>query len=252
LAISGIPPFAGFFSKDEILAHAFEANPVVWGLALLTSLLTAFYMFRLLFLTFFGTSRASHDTLHHIHESPASITLPLMALAALSTVGGWIGIPESLGGSNRIHEFLNPVFAKSQSLMAADHLNHATEYTLMTTVMVLTLVMITVAYFFYVKRSTIPVEEGAKLNPVHQLLYRKYFVDELYDKIIVKPLYRMASMLDSLVERLGIDRLVNSVGDSVVDGSSVMRLLQTGNIGFYVFAMVVGIILMLATTLMMK
>jgi NADH-quinone oxidoreductase subunit L len=252
LAISGIPPFAGFFSKDEILAHAFEANPVVWGMALLTSLLTAFYMFRLLFLTFFGTPRADRDTLHHIHESPPSITLPLIALAVLSTVGGWIGIPEALTGSNRIHEFLSPVFAKSQSLMTADHLNHATEYTLMTTVIILTLLMIIAAYFYYVRRSAVPVGEGAKLNMVHQLLYRKYFVDDLYDKIIVKPLYRMATALDSLVERLGIDRLVNSVGDSVVEGSSVMRLLQTGNIGFYVFAMVVGIILMLATTLMMK
>jgi len=252
LAISGIPPFAGFFSKDEILARAFEVNPVIWGIALLASLLTAFYMFRLLFLTFYGEGRAGHDSLHHIHESPASMTLPLIALAVLSTVGGWIGIPEALSGSNRIHEFLNPVFAKSQSLMTEDPLNHATEYILMSTVIVLTLVMIAMAYIMYVKRNNVPVEEGVKLNPVHQVVYHKYFVDELYDRIIVKPLYRIASMLDSMVERLGIDRLVNSAGNAVVDGSSVVRLLQTGNIGFYVFAMVVGIILMLATTLIMK
>jgi len=144
LAISGIPPFAGFFSKDEILAHAFGASPVVWGIALLASLLTAFYMFRLLFLVFFGTLRVGHYSFHHIHESPASMRLPLIALAVLSTVGGWIGIPEALSGSNRIQEFLNPVFAKSQSLMTADHLNAATEFTLMTTVIVLTLVMIAV------------------------------------------------------------------------------------------------------------
>jgi NADH-quinone oxidoreductase subunit L len=252
LAISGIPPFAGFFSKDEILARAFEVNPVIWGIALLASLLTAFYMFRLLFLTFYGEGRAGHDSLHHIHESPASMTLPLIALAVLSTVGGWIGIPEALSGSNRIHEFLNPVFAKSQSLMTEDHLDHATEYTLMTAVIVLTLAMIVIAYLMYVKRNNVPVEEGAKLNPVHEVVYNKYFVDELYDRTIVKPLYWIASMLDSMVERLGIDRLVNSAGNAVVDGSSVVRLLQTGNIGFYVFAMVVGIILMLATTLIMK
>ena len=136
--------------------------------------------------------------------------------------------------------------------MSEDHLNHATEYILMFTVIVLTLVMIVIAYLMYVKRNTVPVEEGAKLNPVHQVVYHKYFVDELYDRIIVKPLYWIASMLDSMVERLGIDRLVNSAGNAVVDGSSVIRLLQTGNIGFYVFAMVVGIILMLATTLIMK
>jgi len=252
LAISGIPPFAGFFSKDEILARAFEVNPVIWGIALLASLLTAFYMFRLFFLTFYGEGRAGHDSLHHVHESPASMTLPLIVLAVLSIVGGWIGIPEALSGSNRIHEFLNPVFAKSQSLMTEDPLNHATEYILMSTVIVLTLVMIVIAYLSYVKRKNVPVEEGVKLNPVHQVVYHKYFVDELYDRIIVKPLYWIASMLDSMVERLGIDRLVNSAGDAVVDGSSVIRLLQTGNIGFYVFAMVVGIILMLATTLIMK
>ena len=96
------------------------------------------------------------------------------------------------------------------------------------------------------------MEEGVKLTPVHRLVYNKYFIDELYDSIIVKPLYRISSMFDSLVERLGIDRLVNSVGEAVVDGSSVARLLQTGNIGFYVFAMVIGIILMLATTIIMK
>ncbi len=252
LAISGIPPFAGFFSKDEILARAFEVNPVVWGIALLASLLTAFYMFRLLFLTFYGELRAGHYSFHHVHESPASMTLPLIALAALSTVGGWMGIPEVLAGSNRIHEFLNPVFAKSQSLMAADHLNHAKEYTLMTTVVVLTVVMIAMAYVIYVRWNKIPVEEGARLNPVHELVYKKYFVDELYDRIIVKPLYWLASTLDSVVERLGIDRLVNSTGNAVVDGSSVVRMLQTGNIGFYVFVMVIGIILMLATTLIMK
>jgi len=87
----------------------------------------------------------------------------------------------------------------------------------------------------YVKRNNVPVEEGVKLNPVHEVVYHKYFVDELYDRIIVKPLYWIASMLDSMVERLGIDRLVNSAGNTVVDGSSVVRLLQTGNIGFYVF-----------------
>jgi len=219
---------------------------------LLASLLTVFYMFRLLFLTFYGALRAGHYSFHHAHESPPSMTLPLIALAVLSTLGGGIGIPEALLGSNRIHEFLNPVFAKSQSLMTADHITHTAEYTLMATVIVLTLAMIIAAYFIYIKWNMVPAQDGAKLNPVHQLVYRKYLVDELYDRIIVKPLYWIASMLDSMVERLGIDRLVNSAGDAVVDGSSVIRLLQTGNIGFYVFAMVVGIILMLATTLIMK
>ena len=247
LAISGIPPFAGFFSKDEILAKAFEANPVVWGVALLTSLLTVFYMFRLLFLTFFGSSRADEKTLHHIHESPRSMTWPLLALALLSVVGGLIGVPEALSGSNRIGEFLAPVFAKSESLMAAHELNHSNEYTLMGVVIALTLVMIGIAWFLYLKSNKVPAEEGTRLNPVHQIVYKKYFADELYDTLVVRPLYRISSAFDAFLERLGIDFLVNSFGDSVVEGSKVARLLQSGNIGFYIFAMVIGIILMLAT-----
>src|SRR6187401_1841690 len=94
LVISGIPPFAGFFSKDEILAHAFSVNPVAWGVALLASLLTVFYMFRLFFLTFFGTARASESVMHHIHESPKSMAVPLMVLAVLSVLGGFMNIPE--------------------------------------------------------------------------------------------------------------------------------------------------------------
>ncbi len=252
LAISGIPPFAGFFSKDEILAKAFEANPIAWGVALLTSLLTVFYMFRLFFLTFFGTPRADEKTLHHIHESPQSMTLPLLALALLSVLGGLIGVSEALSGSNRIGEFLSPVFAKSKSLMAQHDLSHSTEYTLMGVVIALTMVMIAIAWLRYVKNSKVPAGEGTHLSLVHKVVYKKYFVDELYDAIVVRPLYRISSAFDIFMERLGIDYLVNSFGDSVVEGSKVSRLLQSGNIGFYIFAMVFGIILMLATIVFIK
>jgi len=252
LAISGIPPFAGFFSKDEILAKAFEANPVVWSVALLTSLLTVFYMFRLLFLTFFGTSRADEKTLHHIHESPRSMTLPLMALALLSVAGGLIGVPEALSGSNRIGEFLAPVFEKSKALMAQHELNHSTEYTMMGVVIALTVVMIGIAWLLYLKNHKVPAQEGTRLSPAHQLVYKKYFVDELYDTLVIRPLHWISSALDIFLERLGIDFLVNSFGNSVVEGSKAARLLQSGNIGFYIFAMVIGIILILATVSFIK
>lgn len=245
LAIAGIPPFAGFFSKDEILAKAFEHSIMVWALALLTSLLTVFYMFRLLFLTFFGNARASDEVVHHIHESPKSMTIPLMVLAVLSVVGGWMGIPEVLSGGNQVGEFLSPVFAASQTLLHENHLAHSTELMLMGTVITLTLIVIGFAYFTYVKKNTVPVEEGKELSAAHGLIYKKYYVDELYQSVIVKPLFWLSTIFERFIEKMGIDGLVNGVGSTVISGSKVARLLQTGNIGFYIFAMVIGIVVIL-------
>ena len=113
IAISGIPPLAGFVSKDAILGAAFDARPLLWVIGFITAGMTAFYMFRLVNMTFFGESRVSHEAEHHLHESPASMTVPLMILAVLSMVGGWIGWPESLGGSDRFAHFLDPVIAQA-------------------------------------------------------------------------------------------------------------------------------------------
>lgn len=246
LAISGIPPFAGFFSKDEILASAFAQNKIVWGIAVLASLLTSFYMFRLLFLTFFGNTRASHDTIHHIHESPKSITFPLIVLAVLSVVGGFMGIPEALGGSHWLSNFLAPVFAPSKDLVEAHHLSHSTEYMLMAVIVVLTIAFIGVAYSRYVSKGHVPAAEGQISSGLQKTLYNKYYVDEIYDAIIVKPLYWISGVLDQVIERLGIDGLVNATGKAVVAGSRSARKLQTGSIGFYIFAMVIGILLILS------
>jgi NADH-quinone oxidoreductase subunit L len=246
LAISGIPPFAGFFSKDEILANAYAHGPVVWALAVFASLLTAFYMFRLLFLTFSGTTRTSPQVMSHIHESPRSITIPLMLLAALSVAGGFMGVPEALHGSHWLNGFLSPVFEPSSALVSAHHLSHSEEYMLMGAVIVLTLVMIGLAYSKYVSRKQVPEGESVEVGAVHRTLYRKYYVDEIYDAIIVKPLYGISSVLSSVIERSGIDRIVNAFGDSVVAGSKAARLLQNGGIGFYIFVMVMGIILILS------
>jgi NADH-quinone oxidoreductase subunit L len=243
LAISGIPPFAGFFSKDEILANAFAHNPIIWGLALLTSLLTAFYMFRLYFLTFSGTTRASEEVKHHIHESPKSMTIPLIVLAILSIVGGFIGIPEVLGGNHALNEFLAPVFAGSKG--EAHHLSHSTEYMLMGVVIVLTIVMILIAYSMYVRSKKLPAADVASLSPLQRLVYNKYYVDELYEAIVTKPLNGLSKVLDAVVEKLFIDRIVNGSGRFVTWGSKTIRLAQTGNTSFYIFAMVVGAIAIL-------
>jgi NADH-quinone oxidoreductase subunit L len=248
LAISGIPPFAGFFSKDEILANAFAQNRVAWGIALAASLLTAFYMFRLFFLTFHGNTRISEDKLHHIHESPKSITVPLIILAGLSIVGGFFNVPAALFGSSRLEGFLAPVFEQSAALAERPELSHSTEYALMGTVVVLTLAIIGIAYSMYVSKNQVPVAEGEETG-VQKVLYHKYYIDELYNTIIVKPLYWKAAILDRIVERMGIDRFVNAAGESVIDWSKVFRFLQNGSIGFYIFAMVIGIVLMLAASI---
>ena len=248
LAISGIPPFAGFFSKDEILAHAFEHSPIIWALALFASLLTAFYMFRLLFLTFFGNERASHDVMHHIHESPKSITIPLMALAVLSLIGGFAGVPEVLGGSHWLGSYLAPVFAQSASLTEVHHLSHGTELGLMGTVVILTLMLIGIAYAMYVRKKQVP-QVDANISGLQQVLYKKYYIDELYDAIIVKPLQIISSFINIFLERLGIDQIVNLFGSATVNGSKGLRLLQNGSIGFYIFMMVIGVILILTLSL---
>jgi NADH-quinone oxidoreductase subunit L len=250
LAISGIPPFAGFFSKDEILATAFEHSQAIWILAVVASLLTSFYMFRLLFLTFFGATRAPESTMSHIHESPGVMTIPLIILAVLSTISGFIGMPEVFHAPHALNNFLDPVFASSTALLKKEPLAHSTEYALMGVIVALTLVMIVIAYMRYVKSGRVPVVEGEKLSPMHNLVYHKYFVDELYSTLVTRPLFWLSSIFDKIFEQLGIDRLVNGFGTAVVSGSKSVRLFQTGSIGMYVLFMVLGVIALLLVTLL--
>lgn len=245
LAISGLPPFAGFFSKDEILANAFAQNKIIWAAAFAASLLTAFYMFRLFFLTFSGSTRASQEVVHHMHESPSTMTAPLIILAVLSAVGGFLGIPAVFGGSHALNNFLTPVFASSRALLPAHHVSHAAEIILMVVVVALTLILIFIAWTLYVRRKTIPAPEEAKLGAFHRLVYNKYYVDEAYDNVIVKPLSFLSRALDAVIERLIIDNLVNSTGKAVTWGGKTFRLLQAGNTGFYIFAMVISVIVLL-------
>jgi NADH-quinone oxidoreductase subunit L len=241
LAISGIPPFAGFFSKDEILAKAFEHNMIVWALAVFASLLTSFYMFRLFFLAFFGNERAGEHAMSHIHESPRSITIPLMVLAALSVLGGFLNVPSVLGGSHRMADFLGIHEGHAEA-------NHSTELMLMAVIVVLTLVMIFIAYTRYVKNNSVPVEPS-ETTGLQKVLANKYYVDEIYDAIIVKPLNGLSKVLSNFIERFGIDGIVNGLGKSVVYGSRGLRFFQDGSIGYYLFVMVVGIILILGLSI---
>jgi NADH-quinone oxidoreductase subunit L len=159
-----------------------------------------------------------------------------------------MGVPESLGGGNWIHEFLAPVFAPSTAILGAHPLSHETEYALMGTVVALTLVVIGIAYSKYVRGAQVPAAEGVEVGAVTKTLANKYYIDELYDAIIVKPLYWLSAQFDQIVERLGIDKLVNGVGGSVVAGSRVLRLVQSGSIGYYIFLMVISIVVLIAAT----
>lgn len=245
IAIAGIPPFAGFFSKDEILGHAFEYNKFFWFMGVLGSLLTAFYMFRLFYLTFFGNFRGTKEQEHHLHESPKSMTVPLMVLAVLSIAGGLIGIPEVLGGSHWLNEFLSPVFSASEFKMLSKHLSHSTELVLMGVTVLAVGVTIYSAWLNFVKRQTIPPADSVAINSVQKTIYNKYYIDELYAKLFMKPTDWLSEKFHSIIELKVIDRIVNFLGTGVNWISTQARWVQTGSMGFYIFAMVVGIILIL-------
>jgi NADH-quinone oxidoreductase subunit L len=234
LAIAGIPGFSGFFSKDEILAGAFSHSPIIFSLVLFAALLTAFYMFRLYIITFTGTFRGTHDQEHHLHESPKAMTMPLIILAILSVVGGFIGVPEVLGGHHWLASFLSPV-VKS----ATHHLEHSTEYILMGITTVLVLISIT---FAWVKFKNYKV--AGESTGLGKILENKWYVDELYQMAIVNPLKSISAFFNNIIEIKLIDGAVNGVGKLVTYSSRQLRWLQSGQVGAYVLLMVVGMLIL--------
>ncbi len=249
IAISGIPPFSGFFSKDEILAHVFEHSKSMYVFGVIGSMFTAFYMFRLIYLTFFGKFRGTHEQEHHLHEAPSLMTVPLIILAVLSIVGGFIGIPEALGGHHWLAEYLTPVYALTNAQTSAFHLNAQLELTLMGISVSAAIAAIIYAYTKYGKGGNIPVAEGEDRTAVTALAYHKFYIDELYDMIIRKPLDATSKFFYKIVDLKIIDGFVNGLGKVSVESSKGLRLLQTGNVGFYIFVMVIGIIAMMAYSL---
>ena len=249
IAISGIPPFAGFFSKDEILAASFAANPVYYVIGLIGALFTAFYMFRLLALTFAGSFRGTDEQRHHLHESPAAITFPLICLAILSIVGGLVGIPSGLvKNADRLGDFLNPIFADSNKILAAHETSSQTELMLMIVSSILIIIVSIWAWNKYKKYNTSFQQSGAFAKAIEN----KFYVDEIYDAIIVKPLQIFSGFLKNVVEKSGIDALVNGVGKAVNYSSRQIRLLQSGLVGSYILLMVAGLLLLLIIQLFTK
>ncbi|RYG51232.1 MAG: NADH-quinone oxidoreductase subunit L [Chitinophagaceae bacterium] len=239
LAIAGIPGLSGFFSKDEILAGAFGKSPVLYAIGLFTALLTAFYMFRLYATTFRGTFRGTHDQEHHLHESPAAITFPLIVLAILSIVGGYVGVPEFImHGAHSLNDFMKPVFAASQPLLAAHEVSHSTEWMLTGISTALIVILVIYAWTRFSKKPD--TEEATGFGKV---LANKWYVDEFYDAAVVRPLNKLAAFLDEMLEKPVIDGIVNGVGRLVNYGSRQLRLMQSGQVGSYVLLMVLSMLL---------
>ena len=249
IAISGIPPFSGFFSKDEILLYAFEKNKVIWALGVLGSMMTAFYMFRLFYLTFSGSFRGTIEQQHHLHESPKVMTIPLIILAILSVVGGLINIPAIFGGTSSLQSFLAPIFTVAHKEVVKEVISHATELILMLVAVIGTIAAIAFAWYKFVKTHVVPEPDEVKRPVLSNLLYRKYYIDEIYHTIIEKPVLCLSSLFHKL-DVLIIDRMVNGFGTVTVWMGGKARLMQTGNLGFYLVAMVLSIIAFLVFGLM--
>ncbi len=268
LAIAGIPPLAGFFSKDEILWRAFEKHPALWFVGFVTAGMTAFYMFRLVFLTFFGYSRADEHVEKHVHESPPTMTVPLIILAALSVIGGW-------SGSARFEKFLEPVLsragAETEAVSAAQQAT-TMEYVLMLASIAIATGGIWLAYQFYRTKRIAPELVASKWPLVYKLLFHKYYVDEIYDAMVVNRtkdlgsalgvfdarvidgagvdgagwLARFGSTLSMWWDKWIIDGLLNLGAKMMQLFSYPVRYLQTGLFSSYAMLILVGLVVLLA------
>ncbi len=248
LAISGIPPLSGFFSKDEILWFSFaNGGFLFWLIGAVTALLTAFYMFRLYFLTFEGKERFGHN--RHPHESPAVMTVPLIILAVLSVIGGFIGIPEVFSGEhgNLFHSWLAPVFAPAELKLSfyGSH-SHFQEILLMVISVAVAATGILGARYIYLKRPSIAVSVSTRFKKAYNILWNKYFIDETYDTVVVNPIVKVSDkFLWKINDAKIIDGTINGSAKLIDKISGQIRKMQTGVAQFYALIMILGIVLSL-------
>jgi NADH-quinone oxidoreductase subunit L len=249
LAIAGIPPLSGFFSKDAILALAFEASPIKWGLGVFAALLTTFYMFRMLYLTFFGEFRGTEYQKHHLHESPLLMTVPLLVLAFFTVVSGFIEVPHVFihGGDWFSHYLAGAHIA----LPEASHLSASTELTLMFAALALVVSVIIITYIIYVKNKVLPATNESDLSFLDKLSYNKFYMDEIYDATIVKPIGALSTFSSSFIEKQIIDRFVNLSGKAVQFSGKNIRFIQSGDVNTYAIFMVLGIVIILFINLVL-
>jgi len=248
LAIAGIPPFAGFFSKDEILSSAFASgHHVIWIMGLAGAVLTAFYMFRLYLLTFRGRSRLTHEAEHHLHESPPAMIVPLFVLAVLSVVGGLVG-PPLMEGGHPFARWLAPVFASGAhegAHAAAHEVPVATEWMLIGLSVLVAAAGIAFAFRAYLWSPQTATRLRERLAGVHRTLLNKYWVDELYERSVVRPVYHTAQAFWRFWDTKVVDGIVNGVGVTLEGVSAVLRLFQTGFVGTYALFFTLGVVALL-------
>ena len=250
LSISGIPGFAGFFSKDEILWLAYSSpNPVgklVWAIGAFVAFLTAFYSFRLIFLTFHSTFRGTHEQEHHLHESPKSMTIPLMLLCVGAVAAGWVGIPSVLGGGAHFTEFMKPILGHPEG-----HGTHAEELVVMGISVAAGFLGIGLAYYMYMMRKDLPVKLAAQFNGAYKVLFNKYYVDELYSFLIIRPTIWIAkNVLIGVTDAKVIEAIVNGVPGAIGAFSRQLRKAQTGFLHHYATIMAMGLLVILVLMLM--
>jgi len=292
LAISGVPLLSGFFSKDEILWSAYRVGgygQIVWLMGFVVAGLTAFYMFRLYHLTFSGTFRGTEEQAHHVHESPATMILTLQVLAVGSIFAGYLGLPavlgERVGFPNVFERFLEPVFESAHETLPAVFRaaapGHGMELALMGASVTVAFIGIFLATLFFQRHPEYPARLAASLRPIHQLLLRKYYVDELYDAVFVRgltlgggnALHAMdryvvdggdgevrpglgvngvawltrdgVAKTSDFVDRWGVDGLVNLTGAILDNASYVLRALQNGLVQHYALSAIIGVLLMI-------
>jgi NADH-quinone oxidoreductase subunit L len=245
LSISGIPPFAGFFSKDEILATLYNLNPLLWVLGLLISVMTAFYSFRIFYLSFTGNYRNQKTEYGKIHESPKTMSIPLLILGFLALTGGLIGLPEGIG-RNRIGMFLDPIFNGSSAfIQKADEQGTSINFILMTATVALIVISIFAAWYLFVRNEKVPEDDEVLPGGFEKTLRNKFYFDEIYKAAVTDPILKLSSFFHEIIEIKVIDRGVEWVGKIILSAGDKIRLLQTGNVGFYLFAMVLCILAVL-------
>lgn len=245
LAISGIPPLSGFFSKDDILWYSYaNGNIVYWLIGAFTALLTAFYMFRLVYLTFYGNERFGHEK--HPHESPGIMTIPLIILAVLSAIGGFIGIPEIFSGEhgNLFENWLEPIFSNANAKLATFGVqSHSTEILLMTVTIAGVVGSILYARYLYLQKTELPAVYSKKFKGIYNLLLNKYFIDEVYDATVVNPIVNGSEkVLWKFTDNKIIDGIVNGAASLIEVISRNIRKLENGIAQVYAVIMMLGIV----------
>jgi len=244
LAIAGCPPFSGFFSKDEILAGAFHSGHYfIWFLGIITAGMTAFYMFRLLFLAFYSESRVESETAKHLHESPKVMTIPLIILAIFAAIAGFVGIPGKHG--TMFGSFLGAVFGVEHAEFSL-----GLELALMAISVIAAGIGFYIAWLMYIKKTLNPEKVANRVSRLYQLILNKYYVDEVYDTILINPTKRLAENLWRAFDDRVVDGTVNGVASLVEWSGGIIRRIQTGYVASYAMLFVLGIIVVLGYMLM--